>query len=154
VAAGAGRARGAARLLSEHRPIRGQARTPRDLALRWRDALLARDAVAFGLLFASDAVMVDVEHRTPDGAAARPLIGRVEIQAVAETWLRDTGPFDYVVDDVLADDERAAVRWTYRVELADGRSPKLEGLSWLVCRDGEIVRADVVFDVHALLPAG
>jgi hypothetical protein len=31
---------------------------------------------------------------------------------------------------------------------------ELEGVSWLACRDGEIVRADVHFDVHALLVAG
>ena len=89
-------------------------RTPRDLALGWRDALLARDGEAFGRLFAADAVMVDVEHRTPDGRAARPLVGRPEIQAVAETWFREVGAFDYVVDEVLADPSRAAVRWTPR----------------------------------------
>jgi ketosteroid isomerase-like protein len=127
-------------------------RTPRDLALGWRDALLARDADAFGRLFAVDAVMVDVEHRTPDGRAARPLVGRPEIEAVAEAWFREVGAFDYVVDEVLADGERAAVRWTYRVTA--GATPvELEGVSWLACRDGEIVRADVHFDVHALLVA-
>jgi hypothetical protein len=126
-------------------------RTPRELAHAWRDALVARDAEAFGRLFAADAVMVDVEHRTADGRAARALVGREEIEAVAARWLRETGPFSYEVDDVLADDARAAVRWTYRVEVPPGRSLTLEGLSWLECRAGEIVRADVVFDVHALL---
>jgi ketosteroid isomerase-like protein len=129
-------------------------RTPRDLAHAWRDALMARDAEAFGRLFAADAVMVDVEHRAPDGRAARPLVGRDEIQAVAARWLRETGPFAYEVDDVLADERRAAVRWTYRVDVQPGRSLTLEGLSWLECGDGEIVRADVMFDVHALLAQG
>jgi ketosteroid isomerase-like protein len=128
-----------------------EVRAPHELALAWRDALMARDADAFGRLFAEDAVMMDVEHRTPDGRAARPLVGRAEIGAVAERWLRETGPFGFEVDEVLADETRAAVRWTYRVEVEPGRSLTLEGLSWLACREGEIIRADVVFDVHALL---
>ncbi len=126
-------------------------RSPAELARAWREALVARDAEAFGRLFAADAVMVDVEHRTPDGRSARQLAGRVEIEAVAARWLRETGPFAYEVDDVLADRTRAAVRWTYRVDAQPGQPLTLEGLSWLDCRDGEIVRADVMFDVHALL---
>jgi ketosteroid isomerase-like protein len=125
-------------------------RGPRELALEWRDALEARDADRFGRLFASDAVMVDVEHRTPDGRQARPLRGREEIERVTRAWCISTGDFDYVVNDVIEDGDRGAARWTYEWEVG-ARRREVEGLTWLDCRDGHIVRATVCFDTLALV---
>ena len=121
------------------------ARSPRQLAYGWQDALRARDAAAFGELFARDGVMLDVEHRTADGAAARPLCGRAEIARVAAAWFADTPVFEYDVLDVLADGTRAAKRWRYRVGEAE-----VEGVTWLACAAGRIERALVVFDATAL----
>ncbi len=124
-------------------------RTPNELAHAWRDALLAGDAVAFASLFAEDGVMIDVEHRTPDRSRSRPLEGRAEIERVTRRWLAETPDFEYEILELVSSGGTVAVRWRYAV----GRSAaiELEGVSWLTCRDGEIVRADVYFDVYALL---
>ena len=121
-------------------------RTPRELAEAWREALLARDADAFAALFAADGVMLDVEHRTPDGRSARPLEGRDEIRSVTAAWCSETPAFTYDLLDVLAAGDRAAVRWRYAVG-----GLELEGVSWLECADGCILRAFVSFDIHELL---
>ena len=121
-------------------------RTPAELALAWRDALLARDAPAFGRLFAEDGVMVDVEHRTEDLSQPRPLVGRAEIEAQAVAWLESTPLFAYDVLEVLADETRASVLWRYEVE-----GVELDGVSWLRCERGEIREARVYFDSHGLL---
>ena len=123
-------------------------RTPRELALAWRDALHARDAPAFGALFAEDGVMIDVEHRTADLAEPRPLVGREEIEEQAAAWLESTPEFGYDVLEVLADETRAAVLWRYEVE-----GIELDGVSWLSCERGEIREARVYFDSHGLLRA-
>ena len=110
--------------------------------------MLARDARAFGALFSEDGVMVDVEHRTEDLRAARPMVGRAEIEAQAVAWLDATPEFAYEVVEVLADGSRAAVLWHYEVEGAE-----LDGMSWLQCERGEIREARVYFDSHGLLRA-
>lgn len=122
--------------------------TPRDLAEGWRHALLARDADAFAALFAPEGVMLDVEHRTPDGLAARPLEGRETIRAVTAEWFERTPAFSYDIVGILADARSAAVRWRYVV---DGL--EVEGVSWIECEDGSIRRAFVYFDSHAFLAA-
>ena len=121
---------------------------PRGLAEGWRTALLARDADAFAALFAPEAVMLDVEHRTEDERYARPLEGRETIRAVTAAWFAQTPAFSYDIIDVLADSRSAAVRWSYVV---DGF--ELEGVSWLECEDGRIQRAFVYFDSHEFLVA-
>jgi hypothetical protein len=93
-----------------------------------------------------DALFLDVEHRTEDLAAARPIAGRAAIGEMCATWLEQTPDFDYDVLDVLTDGFQAAVLWRYKV-----RDLELDGVSWLSCRDGEIVDARVYFDSHALL---
>ena len=103
---------------------------------------------AFGALFAADGVMIDVEHRTADLVAPRPLVGREEIEAQAAVWLRSTPEFGYDVLEVLADETRAAVLWRYEVEGA-----AFDGVSWLSCEQGEILEARVYFDSHGLLRA-
>ena len=123
-------------------------RTPIELARAWRVALVARDARAYGDLFAVDAEFIDVEHRTPDGTAARAVYGRDEIEQVCVDWLASTPLFRYDVLDVVGDDDRAAKRWRYRVGAAD-----IEGVTWIDCADGVIVRALVLFD-FAPLAAG
>jgi SnoaL-like domain len=120
-------------------------RTPTELAIAWRDALVARDAPAYGDLFAVDAEFSDVEHRTADGSAARAVIGRAAILAVCVDWLASTPAFTYEILDVVGDDRRAAKRWRYRVGEAD-----IEGVTWLDCADGVIDRALVLFDVVPL----
>jgi len=125
-------------------------RGPRELVFEWRDALEARDAERFGRLFASDAVMVDVEHRTLDGRHARPLQGREEIESVTRQWCISAGDFTYVVNDVIEDGDRAAARWTYEWQVGAGRR-EVDGLTWLDCRGGHIVRATVCFDTFALV---
>jgi uncharacterized protein (TIGR02246 family) len=122
--------------------------SPRDLAERWRAALLARDADAFAALFAPDGVMLDVEHRTQDERRARPLEGREMIRAVTAEWFARTPAFSYDLIDVLADDRSAAVRWRYVVE-----GFEVEGVSWLECQGGRIQRAFVYFDSHEFLVA-
>ena len=62
-------------------------------------------------------------------------------------WLAATPAFEYEVVDVVGDDRRAAKRWRYVVGPAD-----VEGVTWLDCRDGEIVRALVLFDIAGLDP--
>jgi uncharacterized protein (TIGR02246 family) len=125
-----------------------QNRTPAQLALGWRDALLARDAAAFAQLFAPEGVMVDVEHRTADLTEARPLEGRREIEATARAWLEQTPAFDYKVLAILADSDRAAIRWRYSLPTPEF---ELEGQTWLTCEAGEIVEARVDFDSFQLL---
>jgi hypothetical protein len=120
--------------------------SPRDLAEGWRDALLARDAVAFAALFSPEGVMLDVEHRTEDERHARPLEGRATIREVTAAWLARTPAFSYDIVGMLADARTAAVRWRYVV---DGF--ELEGVSWLECEDGTIERAFVYFDSHEFL---
>ena len=127
-------------------PSRLSERTPAELALAWRDALLARDAPAFGRLFAEDGAMVDVEHRTADLSEPRPLVGRAEIEAQAAAWLESTPFFAYDVLEVLADETRAAALWRYEVD-----GVELYGVSWLECERGEIRQARVYFDSHGLL---
>ena len=116
-------------------------RTPAELALGWREALVGRDPRAFGELFALDGVMLDVEHRTDDLAEPRTLEGRPTIEGMARDWLEATPEFEYDVLEVLSDESRAAVRWRYAVE-----GLELGGLSWLDCEGGEIRKALVVFD--------
>jgi uncharacterized protein (TIGR02246 family) len=125
-------------------------RSPEQLAYAWRDALLARDAPGFATLFAADGVMIDVEHRTPDRSRPRPLDGRAEIERVTVAWFESTPVFDYDVLEVIADGDRAAALWHYEVPGADGRV-QLDGVSWLECSRGEIVRALVYFDSFGLL---
>ena len=125
-------------------------RGPGELAFEWRDALVGRDAERFGAMFAPDGVMVDVEHRTPDGLRARPLRGRREIEDVTRRWCETTGDFDYVVEAVIEQGASAAVRWSYEWETGSARE-QVEGLTWLDCRDGVIVRATVCFDALLLL---
>ena len=55
--------------------------------------------------------MLDVEHRTPDALAARPLEGRETIRAVTAAWFERTPAFSYELVDVLGDERSAAVRW-------------------------------------------
>jgi hypothetical protein len=124
-------------------------RTPRELALEWREALVGRDATRFAGLFALDAVFEDVEHRTADGLRARAIHGRAAIEELTRGWLAAIPAFEYDVLDVLADERTAAVRWRYATPGLD----ELEGLSWLTCADGFIERAFVVFDSHALIAA-
>ena len=122
-------------------------RTPTELAHGWREALVGRDPDAFAGLFAEDAEFLDVEHRTPDGSAPRAIAGRAAIRVVCEDWLAAIPAFEYEVVDVVGDDRRAAKRWRYVVGPAD-----VEGVTWLDCRDGEIVRALVLFDIAGLDP--
>ena len=88
-----------------------------------------------------DALFLDVEHRTADLTATRPIEGREAIEAMCVHWLEETPAFDYVVDDVLTDGRTAAVRWRYVVE-----GIELDGVSWLTCAGGEIREARVYFD--------
>lgn len=125
-------------------------RTPRDLALGWREALVARDAAAFARLFAPDGAMVDVEHRTADLEDARPIVGRDAIEALAREWLDDTAAFEFDVLDVLADASTAAYRWRYRVTV-DGDRVEFVGITWLSCGEGHIRDALVCFDSYRLL---
>lgn len=120
-------------------------RTPVELAHGWRDALTARDAAAYGRLFAPDAEFIDVEHRTPDGSAPLRVLGRDAIEDVCVRWLAATPEFRYDVLDAVGDDRRAAKRWRYVVGDAD-----VEGVTWLDCEGGEIVRALVLFDIAVL----
>ena len=123
-------------------------RTPIDLAHGWRDALVGRDPDAYAALFSADAEFIDVEHRTADGSAPRTIRGRPAIRVVCEDWLAATPAFEYDVLDAVGDGRRAAKRWRYVVGGAD-----IEGVTWLDCADGEIVRALVLFDVAGLSPA-
>jgi hypothetical protein len=116
---------------------------------------VAGDATAFGALFAPDAIMVDVEHRTADGREARPLRGRGEIEATARRWFAETPEFAFEVLEVLSDRTRAAARWRYAVPVAGGAEPlAVEGVTWLRCGGGRIEHALVLFDSHALVLAG
>jgi uncharacterized protein (TIGR02246 family) len=125
-------------------------RTPEALAWAWHDALLARDPVAFAGLFAPDGVMIDVEHRTEDLSAARPLRGPEEIASMARAWFAATPVFDYRIRAVLADGHAAAKRWRYTVPGTAG-AMVVDGVTWLSCADGAIREALVLFDSHALL---
>jgi hypothetical protein len=125
-------------------------RTPEQLAVCWRDALLARDPVAFGALFALDGLMLDVEHRSADLREARPLQGRTEIEATTRAWLRRTPSFDYEILDLIGDDTRAAKLWRYSVPAVPERL-EVEGVTWLACAGGEIRVARVYFDSYRLL---
>lgn len=129
-----------------------EVRTPAELALGWRDALLRRDASAFARLFAPDGVMLDVEHRTPDGASARPLQGRAVIEAETRAWLERTPAFEYDILRLLHDEASAAVLWRYIVPV-EGEPLSLEGATWLVCAGGQIREAFVYFDSHRFLRA-
>ncbi len=84
---------------------------------------------------------MDVEHRTSDLGATRPLVGRREIEAMCRSWLAETPAFEYDVLDVVGGATTGAVRWRYRVG-----DLELEGVSWLTCDAGEIVDARVFFD--------
>lgn len=125
-------------------------RTPRELALGWREALVRRDARAFAGLFAPDAAMVDVEHRTDDLEDARTIAGRASIQALAEEWLGATPAFEFDILDLLADASTAAYRWRYEVA-ADGGGAAFIGLTWITCDAGHIRDALVCFDSYRLL---
>jgi hypothetical protein len=105
-----------------------------------------RDAPAFATLFAPDGVLLDVEHRTPDGAAARPIVGRAALEALTRDWLASTPEFRYDVLAVVGDERRAAKRWRYAIG-----GLEVEGLTWLDCSDGAIDRALVLFDSYAFL---
>jgi hypothetical protein len=104
----------------------------------------------FAGLFAPDGVMIDVEHRTQDLSAARPLRGRADIAAMAQTWFAATPVFDYQIRAVLADRHAAAKRWRYTVPGTAG-DLVIDGVTWLSCADGAIREAQVLFDNHALL---
>lgn len=125
-------------------------RTPRELALGWREALVSRDARAFAGLFAPDGVMLDVEHRTADLEDARTIAGRAAIEALAEEWLGDTPAFEFHILDLLADASTAAYRWRYEVAPADDGA-EFVGLTWLRCDEGHIRDALVCFDSYRLL---
>lgn len=120
-------------------------KSPEELAHAWREALVGRDADALGALFAEDALLVDVEHRTADLAAVTPIVGREAITALTRRWLEESPPFDYDVIEVLADGSSAAVLWRYRV-LGEEGPVEFDGVSWLRCASGEIVDARVYFD--------
>ena len=124
-------------------------RTSTELAHAWRAALLGRDAPAFADLFAPDGVLHDVEHRTPDLSAARPIVGRPAIEAITEAWLAATPAFRFEIAAVLARGDAAAYRWTYEVTGAPGTA--VEGITWLTCAGGRIRHALVVFDSLGLL---
>ncbi len=126
------------------------ARSPEQLARGWREALVERDAGAFAGLFAVDGVMLDVEHRTADLLAARPIRGRAAIEELTVGWLRDTPSFAFEITGLLADEATAAYRWTYEVPGAED-SVAVEGITWLTCADGLIGEALVCFDSYALM---
>jgi hypothetical protein len=121
--------------------------SPIELAHGWRDALVGRDPDAYARLFAENAEFLDVEHRTADGSAPRIVTGRNEIRTVCVDWLAATPAFEYDILDAVGDDCRAAKRWRYVVGPAD-----IEGITWIDCSGGQIVRALVLFDVAALGP--
>lgn len=128
----------------------GHVRTPQELALGWRDTLVARDARAFGELFADDALFVDVEHRTPDLLEARQIRGRAEIEALTVGWFESTPAFSFEVVRVLADRDSGAFLWTYEVP-ADRGPVAVDGVTWLSCSNGLVNEARVYFDSYKLL---
>ena len=128
----------------------GIGRSPEQLARGWRDALVERDAGAFAALFAPDAVMVDVEHRTADLLQARPIRGRAAIEELTVGWLRETPSFRFEITGLLADDATVAYRWTYEVPGAED-AVAVDGITWLTCADGMIGEALVCFDSYALM---
>jgi SnoaL-like protein len=125
-------------------------RSPEQLARGWHAALVTHDAEAFGELFASDGVMVDVEHRTADLREARPIRGRDAIHELAVGWLRDTPEFTFEITGLLADESTAAYRWFYEVPGVEA-AVAVEGITWLTCADGMISEALVCFDSYALM---
>jgi hypothetical protein len=127
-------------------------RSPEQLALGWRAALVDRDPRAFCELFSPEGVMVDVEHRTADLRRARPIGGRAAIEELTVGWLRDTPSFRFEITGLLADSSTAAYRWTYEVAGATD-AVAVEGITWLACVDGMIEEALVCFDSYALMEA-
>ena len=126
------------------------ARSPEQLAYGWRDALVDRDARGFAELFAPDGVMIDVEHRTADLRGARPIEGRAAIEQLATAWLSATPSFQFEITGLLADHSTAAYRWSYDVPGLAG-SLALDGITWMVCRNGMISEALVCFDSYGLM---
>ena len=126
-------------------------RSPEQLARAWCVALTRRDADAFAELFAADATLVDVEHRTPDLGEARPIRGRHAIRQLTIDWLEQTPAFEFDVTSLLADGDQVAYRWRYGVGVET--DVRLDGITWLSCRAGEIREALVVFDSYRLLHA-
>lgn len=110
---------------------------------------MAHDAGAYGRLFARDAQFVDVEHRSADRSQLRTFSGRAEIEELCTAWLATVGSFSYEVLDVIEQGDRAAKRWRY---IVDGE--EFEGITWLDCRVGEIIRALVMFDSYRLYESG
>lgn len=94
--------------------------------------------------------MLDVEHRTDDLLAARPIRGRAAIEALTLDWLRESPEFDFRILGVLADSASAAYRWRHETPGPEG-IVAFEGITWLTCADGEIERALVYFDSHQVL---
>jgi hypothetical protein len=130
--------------------LRPAARTPEQLAHGWRTALVEHDARSFAELFAPNGVMIDVEHRTADLRAPRPIAGRAAIEQLATAWLKDTPSFEFEITGLLADASTVAYRWSYDVPGTEG-SVALEGITWMACANGMISEALVCFDSYGLM---
>jgi len=119
--------------------------TPTTLAHGWHQALVNRRAHDFAGLFSEDALFIDVEHRTADMRAPRPIRGRAEIEAVTRGWFGSTPSFRFEIGRVLSDGTAAAFLWEYQVPGIDG-PVTVDGVTWLSCASGLIDEAHVHFD--------
>ncbi len=111
------------------------------LARRWFDEVWNRhDESAIERMFHAQAKSHGLP--TPDGKPA----GREEFKQVYRTFLGAFPDMRVVVDDVIAEGDRVAIRWTATMTHtgddlgfpATGRPVTLQGSSFIVVKDGQI----------------
>ena len=93
----------------------------------WRSG----DALRASAHFAPDAVY---------GEAARdPIVGRDEIVRHFTNFFRDGPRFEFLVDDTIVEDDRAAVRYRFATFDADGKRTERAGCAFVRFLNGTIV---------------
>ncbi len=141
-------------IMSTSNPTPASSRTPEQLIADLIAAWNTHDLALATAFFAADYAGRDV-------AQAEPQHGRVGIQRALARYFEALPDVQFSLDDLVVSGARAVVIWTaHGTHLgalmnipASGRRITVRGVSTFTLQDGQIVRAEYIWDVAGLLRA-
>ncbi len=104
--------------------------THREALVRLFDSWRTGDALRSGAHFAIDG--------TYGEARGEPIVGRDAIVAHFTRFFRDGPRFEFFVDDMVVEDNRAAVRYRFAIAAVDGSWREQPGCAFVTFKDGTI----------------